>query len=431
VNERRAAWTLLYAMVLAFTFVGYPILSSVLEAFDAYARVFSIVYRAFILASSLFLIRLAMLHAPAKDWRGPVVVAFCALWVMLLARFAWDSSFVPIPLPLPWIDMFLLMVGVALIPTIAVFQAPSERSFDIARRVILCGGVVAGLFLVAAELRNVMETADTAALRRIGTDALNPVTLGHVGTTVVIVSLLGPPLQGAKSLAARILDSVPVRITAGVVGVFLAVAAASKGPLLALVAVVVVWQAVRVARAPTPGAALAAFAWILVLFVGLGALAIFLALFANVMVVDRFADFGGTSDVSTSIRLMTWTRAIQQFESSPWIGASFVEIKERFYPHNLLLEALLTTGIAGFSALAVVLLAGAAASARVLFSRHAWVALLLCQLFIAIMFSGSIYFSDGFWICLSAVLALDRLLARQAARSPEPIAPPLAFGGRV
>src|SRR5262245_53284677 len=139
--------------MFALAFVGYPILSASLGAFDAYARIFSIIYRAFVVFSSLFLIRLAVLRIPAKDWQGFVVVMFCALWIMLLLRFAWDSSFVPIPLPLEWFELLLLMVGVVLIPTVALFHAPTERAFDIARRMMLFGGVIAGLFLIVAVIR--------------------------------------------------------------------------------------------------------------------------------------------------------------------------------------------------------------------------------------------------------------------------------------
>ncbi|HEY3515895.1 MAG TPA: O-antigen ligase family protein [Gammaproteobacteria bacterium] len=426
-DERRDAWTLLYALVFALTFVGYPTLSSVLGAFDAYARIFSIVYRALLLLSVMLLIRYAVYRIPAKDWQGPVVVAFVALWVMMIARFAWDSSFVPIPLPLQWLEQLIMMVGVVLIPTIAVFHAPSEKAFDIARRILLVGGVISGIFLVIAEIRTVIETGEISALRRVGTDALNPVMLGHIGTIVVIVSLLGPPLQGAKAIVARVVDSLFVRVTAGAIGGFLAVAAASKGPLLALFAVVVVSQVVRVSRAPTAAAVLAAITRLALLVAALAALGIFLALFAGVTVIDRFAEFG--TDYSANERLLIWTRAIQEFESSPWIGASFVEIKERFYPHNLILEVLMATGIAGFCALCVVLGASAIAAFRVLFTRHTWVALLFVQVFIGTMLSGSVYFSEGFWVALAGVLALDRLLARQAQRIPESSAAPLAHAG--
>src|SRR5262245_55002406 len=191
--------------MLALAFVGYPLLSSSLGAFDAYARIFSIIYRGFVVFSSLYLIYLAILRMPAKNWQGPVVVAFCALWAMLLLRFAWDSSFVPIPLPLAWFELFLLMVGVALIPTVALFHAPSEGAFDIARRMMLFGGVISGLFLIVAVIRIVIQQDSVSALRRLGTEELNAITLGHIGTTVVIVALLGRRLPRAKSLIVRIL----------------------------------------------------------------------------------------------------------------------------------------------------------------------------------------------------------------------------------
>lgn len=426
VRERHDVWTLLYATMLALAFVGYPFLSAALGAFDAYARIFSIIYRAFVVFGSLFLLRFAVLRMQPKDWQGTVVVAFCALWVMLLARFAWDSSFVPIPLPLPWFELLLQIVGVAVIPAIALFHAPSERAFDVARRMMLFGGVVAGLFLVVAVIRIAIESDSVSALRRLGTEELNAITLGHIGTTVVIVALLCRPLRGAKSLVIRIVDSAVVRVSAGAIGGFLAVASASKGPIVALVAVIMVWQVARIVQAGSARAVIVAVTRLTMVFAALIALAIFLAVFASVGVVDRFVNF--TTDTSTNERLMIWTRTTLAFESSPWWGASFVEPKGRFYPHNLFLEVLMATGILGFCALCVMLVPIVRAGVRLLFTRHDWVALLLVQQFIGAMFSGSVYFSSQLWGAAAAALAIDRLLTRQAAGSkPEPV-PSLAVG---
>jgi O-antigen ligase len=417
-----------YAAVFALGFVGYPLLSAILGAFDAYARIFSIIFRAFMLLGSLFLIYLAAQRVPRKEWGGFVVVAFCALWVMLLARFAWDSSFVTIPLPLPWFELLLQMVGTALIPTIALFQAPSERAFDIARRITLFGGVIAGLFLVVAVIRIVIESDSLAAFARLGTQELNSITLGHIGTTVVIVALLGRPLPRAGSQFVRVLDSLPVRLTAGLIGGFLAIASASKGPIVALICAMTVWQVARIAQAGSARAVFVAIVRLGLVFAAMVALAIFLALFAQVTVIDRFVDFGTTTDYSTNERMIVWTNAMLSFEGSPWWGSSFVEIKGRFYPHNLFLEVLMAIGIPGFLSLLALLLPMARVGIRLLFTRHDWVGLLLGQQFLGMMFSGSVYFSSQFWCAAAAALAIDRLLARQAA-SPKIEPVPLQAAG--
>jgi O-antigen ligase len=428
VPTSRDSWTVLYAMMLALAFVGYPFLSSALGAFDAYARVFSIVYRAFVVFGSFALLRFAVARMPAEAWQGTVSVAFCVLWAMLLARFTWDSSFVPIPMPLPWFDYFLLIVGVVIVPTVALVHAPSERAFDIARRLMLCGGVAAGMFLVAAVLRIVFESDSIAALRRLGTEELNPITLGNIGVVVVIVALLARPLERPSSRIARILDSRTVRVPAGVLGAFLAIASASKGPIIALVGVVLLSQFARLLQVRHGRALFVALVRLTLVFVGMIGLAVALALFVNVRVIDRFVDFA--IDSSTSDRVGMMTRALQQFESSPWLGSGFVETQSRFYPHNLFVEALMAIGIPGFCALLVVLWVVFRAGARVLTTRHDWVALLFGQHFIGTMFSGSAYFSSQLWGAAAALLAIDRLLAHQRPQ-PTPTyfsAPALAIG---
>lgn len=420
---------MLYATSFALMFIGYPVLSSALGALDAYSRVFSIVYRAFVVFSSLALIRLAVTRVGAEAWRGPLSIAFCALWAMLLLRFVWDSSFVPIPLPLPWWDHFLMMVGAVLIPAVGLYHAPSERAFDIARRIILCGGVLAGVFLVAAVLRIVFETDSIAQLRRLGTDELNPISLGNLSVAVVTVALLGQPLPRPSSLVARIMDSRGFRITAGSLGGLLAIASASKGPIVALVGVIVVSQVARILR--TGSAREVLFVAVRLSFVaaGLVALAIVLGLFLNVRVVDRFLDF--TIDSSTSDRVGMMTRALLQFETSPWLGSAYVETQARFYPHNLFVEVLMAIGVPGLCALLVLLVIAFRAAMRVVYSRHDWVVLLFAQYQIGIMFTGSLYFSTEFWVSMAGILALDRMLARQRRPEPETISPGLAIGGRA
>lgn len=434
-QERRDAWTLLYAALFALTFIGYPVLGSGLGAFDAYARVFSIVYRAFVVFTSLLLIRFALTRMAVETWRSPVSVAFCVLWAMLLLRFVWDSSFVPIPFPLPWSDFFLMISGAVVIPAVALFQAPSERAYDIARRIILCGGVVAGLFLVAAVLRIVFETDSISALRRLGTEELNPISLGNVGVALVIASLLAQPPPHPSSRVARILDRRVVRWSAGALGGFLAVASASKGPIVALLGVILLAQGAHIFRSGSGRALLAAGVRLILIVIGIGIVAVILGVFFNVRVIDRFVDF--TVDTSTSDRIGMMTRALLQFEGSPWLGSAFVETKSRFYPHNLFIEVLMAVGIPGLLALLVVLGAALRAALRVLSTRHDWVVLLFAQYQIGILFSGSVYFSAEFWVSMAAMFAIDRMLARQQVHAPtqplptQPLAAALALGGRA
>jgi hypothetical protein len=431
VSERRDGWTLLYAILLALMFVGYPVLSSGLGAFDAYARAFSIVYRAFVVFASLALMRYALTRLPVDAWRGIAPLAFCVLWAMLLLRFAWDSSFVAIPFPLPWGDFFLMMVGAVFIPTVALFQAPSERAFDIARRVILCGGMFAGVFLLVAVIRLVIETASIDAFRRLGTAELNPISLGNVGVAVVTVAVLAQLPKPSTSRLAQIVDSRTVRWTAGGLGVFLAIASASKGPIVALLGVITLAQIGHIVRTGSVAALFTAGMRMILILLGMVALALALGIFFNVRVIDRFVDFA--VDTSTSDRVGMMTRALMQFESSPWIGSAFVETKSRFYPHNLFVEVLMAIGIPGLLVVTVIILAGVRSAFRLLHTRHDWVALLWAQYQIGIMFTGSVYFSAEFWASIAAVLAADQLLVRQRGPStgtapPQPAAR-LVFGG--
>lgn len=375
------------------------------------------------------MIGFALSRLNADAWRAPVVIVVCVLWSMMLARFVWESSFVPIPLPLRWTDNFLIMIGAVLIPAVALFQAPSERAYDIARRIILCGGAMAGVFLVATVLRLVREQNSLDALRRLGTEEFNPISLGNVAVSLVIVALVAkPPMRTASRLVA-FLDSRAVRWTAGLLGVFLVIASASKGPIVALLGVIILAQGAKILRTGSVRQLMGAMGKLTITIAGMIVLSFVLGVFFNVRVIDRFVLF--FVDFSTTDRVGMMSRALVQFEHSPWIGSTLVEIKSRLYPHNLFIEALLTLGIPGLCLLLVVLLAAFRSGWRLLQTRHDWVALLCAQQVNGLMWSGSLYYGAEFWVSIAAVFALDRLLTTESVRTVEPIVPQLALGGRV
>jgi O-antigen ligase len=132
-------------------------------------------------------------------------------------------------------------------------------------------------------------------------------------------------------------------------------------------------------------------------------------LFSENGVLSRFSTIstGLSADNATLGRIIAFQGAFDQFLSSPLWGSSIEEKITGFYPHNVILEALMATGIVGglpFIAFTLWALVCAWRLARNA-SRHLWIGILAAQYFFGSMLSGSIYTSNTMWVLAALVLS--------------------------
>jgi hypothetical protein len=405
VNRRWHSSQVLYALLLGTTFLGYPLLSSLSLALDVYSRVASVAYRGVVAVSAVACILIVLKRVPLAEWTCSGMLAFLVLWALLIGRFAWDASIVAIPMNLPWRDTGLWMLGVTFLPAIALFWLPATSALDDAKNFIVLVGLVSGVLVVIGVLRLLTSEGPAAVYFRLGTDTLNPISVGHFGVTTTIAALFSRPTTDSSHFS-RILQSRVIRAVAGVLGIALVIAAASKGPMIALVAVTVVWQASRNARAGGTRELGAAILKVLGVVMAMVVAAAVLQAVTGVQVYIRFTNI--SFDPSTTDRIGMMTRALSQFENLPWLGSSFVESKAHSYPHNLFVETLMAVGLVGMAALLTTLAFGCHAAYRVLNTRYRWLALIYVQYFVGAMVSGSVFLDAEFWGIYAAVVAASR-----------------------
>jgi O-antigen ligase len=104
----------------------------------------------------------------------------------------------------------------------------------------------------------------------------------------------------------------------------------------------------------------------------------------------------------SAIRLEMWKAALLQFADNPILGDALEVSAFRFYPHNIVLEVLMSTGIVGFIPF-VALLIYAFKSTIFIFRNdpaNSWMGIVFIQSFIQNMFSGSLYGASWFWASL-------------------------------
>jgi O-antigen ligase len=127
------------------------------------------------------------------------------------------------------------------------------------------------------------------------------------------------------------------------------------------------------------------------------------------MIIGRLEN--DASSIDSNYRTTLVLSAIQQFADEPFLGSSLVEKNSGEYPHNLIVESFMATGVVGGIMFVAVLVIGLNSAVRILrFQPTAiWVALIFIQNVIGAQFSGSLWGSYQFWCFALAMLALGRI----------------------
>lgn len=129
----------------------------------------------------------------------------------------------------------------------------------------------------------------------------------------------------------------------------------------------------------------------------------------------------------SAIRLEMWKAALLQFADNPIFGDALEVTAFRFYPHNIVLEVLISTGIVGFIPFAALLIH---AFKRVIFifrnePANSWIGIVFIQSFIQNMFSGSLYGASWFWASLGLLYSYNYLRKKTGSgRQPRRLASP-------
>jgi len=235
--------------------------------------------------------------------------------------------------------------------------------------------------------------------RLSGTNTSNPITLGHYGATLSLLSayLL---LRGARQTRKFVL-----LLLAGVIlGVLIVLFSASRGPFLAFL----VGAALLVGTLPRSRARTAI--WLLS-----GATLLTFGL-SYASVSDFVTRHGGSMErrlnsaartnqtEAQDIRLGLWELAINTTIEHPLLGYG-IDLPGQGYPHNIALEAFASIGVVGGTVFLALLATCLHRSLAMLRSGDecSWIGLLFVQFAVGAMFSGSLFTNAEFWCFCAAV----------------------------
>jgi len=394
--------SILLSCYFALIIAGYPLVSAMGLALQADTRSFSIAYRMLVLALLIVMVlRWVMLRT--KLVAMGTVAAMFVLWSLLCVRAAWDRWVAVSSPPLGdrgWDEYMVLMVGTGLLPALAFLERPTPATLNRAQSLIkIIGGIA--LVLIAAVGLHAALSAETD---RLSTETLNPISLGHLALSVLIVSMTGSAVTERMTFSIGV--AWVLRTGLALCAAVLLVASASRGPMTAALAVLLL-------AAFAPGTRTLGRTAIVLAILAFGVAAMFwLEDTTALRPLERLENWG---DASASERVAVAQAALLQFWSSPILGSSLYELETGNYPHNIIVESLMAGGVIGFALLMFVIVKCSRAALHLLSIPQgaSWLGLLYFQYLLGAMFSGSMFMEMHLWALSIAVLAAARPVRNQ------------------
>jgi O-antigen ligase len=285
---------------------------------------------------------------------------------------------------------------------VAMFESPSRATLVFAWGLCLAAVSVTSLGLLwmlgSGAITVIWDS-------RVSTEVLNPISVGYLGASVVVLCLARPfrwPGEGRLPGAWRGL----VFLLLGLGGAVLAVASGSRGPLLALVLVVAAWLVMSPVQRSRRGWRIAArVAFAVLAIAGVTAAAVLVVEILGINPFERFIWL--LEDDSVGYRRQALAGSMAQFAMHPWFGDALIERSTLDYPHNIYVESLMSVGLVGTLGL-VVFTATAVLAALRLLRRDvdaAWLGMLCLLQVFGSLTSGALYLSDAFWALGAASIA--------------------------
>jgi hypothetical protein len=383
---------------------GFPLIANIGPLLGIVQEPISIAYRAIVLGLSIASILFYGVHRRGFIRNGHIA-ALAFFWAIYSVRILSDTILAPVPLGIGR-DRFLINIYlICAVPAIALCAQHTYATF----RAILTWALLTGVAgAVGALYLGSWRSPDTVE-DRLGTAILNPISLGHLGISITILSvyyILTRPHVAKRFLATA----------ACLFGLVVASMATSNGPLVSFAVVLVVVVIARVGRR----ASMKYVVTTAVLVCILVSACLYVenhTRFKPISRLEVLISYDKMRDTHTTvgIRFQMYKGAIAQFLSSPLLGDCLVERTSLSYPHNVVLEAFMALGVFGGILLCLLLAQGTKQALRIVRGRrpYAYVGALFIQTVIGNMFSGGLT-DPGFWGSIGTLAAAVALFDKEA-----------------
>jgi O-Antigen ligase len=409
----RRLYSYLLSLALALSLAGYPLGAAIAEILTLNNTALSIIIRLVVgLISVVFILRFMSRSHPKNTVHLLQIALF--FWAIYLVRMYHDTVISFYPMFLQPYEYWIWGVGGCVVPMLGFALVTGEERNGLTHFRWQFGFFLAAAILIALTASTVVRTEyGEAATGRLNLTALNPISLGHVGTSLFLLSFWA--LFCWKFPRNWLATS--VHVASGMLGLFLMISSNSRGPLVAFllplaVAVVTLKTSKKFAIIILSFFAAAAFVPVVTL----------IDASFNTVIYDRMLGQSQLEEGNVLDRYERYIIAMESFAEKPFLGFGMEVEAIGGYPHNVVVESFISVGLFGafiFMALLVIL----SVKAYAMLNRdtgYGWLSLLYLQYAIGAQFSGAIYSSTIFWATAGALVAAAwPVLAKKSSEQPQ------------
>ncbi len=378
----------------ALSFAGFGLLSFLPHALRLDSRDLTVPFRAFVLFLGMTLLLMGLSNKLFRFSMG--LRLFMLFWSLYLVRLVCDTYYDPIFL-VRQRELYLLYgIGISLIPSLAFFITPT--SFCLRRSMLLLYALITLLsVLCLTEVRTASVFGEN--FRLAGNPTANPISVGHYGVSLSILSLVLYFTPEFRRSWIRTFALITFFL-----GLVVLLFTGSRGPTICLV---IVMPLVFINLIHSRGNRIKIIILMTLSFI------LIPILFKSVAerggsFSNRMSSLESIDEATDENRVNLWREALTEVYNNPIKGMA-VEIPGVGYPHNIIIEGFLATGICGGLILMSIIAYGIYKSIYLIRNNANgyWIALLYVQYTIGAMFSGAIYDNNEFWYLYAGVMAIS------------------------
>jgi len=380
--------------------IGYPFITCIVIPLmgnvEGSSRIVTIPFRIFALGITLITL---FLNIKKTIKYSVALKLFLLFWVLLLLRMFYDLEirtdfFIPIPFK---IEVWLFAIAICFIPMISLVLSINKIDFNLCLKYIYSATII---ILIISYFTSIK---DAQPGERIDANiALNTVSFAQVAITTTIISIYQLITKKNSSLAYQILY-----FFSALLGIYVALKSGSRGPLLALLVVLIFWNSFKEKKL-----SIAYFKFIFFILIALifKSFIILFISYISPMTAFRINEAFSGTDLGVQYRNESYFWFINKILENPIWGSQFARLSNGDYPgyaHNIFLDILLGFGIFGLGIFLLVIIRSISIiRTNIIIKSNYWIGLIFMQYFVLLFTSGA-YYSEPIFNCAIVLTLLS------------------------
>jgi hypothetical protein len=377
---------------------GYQLVSFIAQPLGIDGRLVSVPLRGLAVILSLIMLVGGIAVGQVRSRLNLLLILAGLFWSLYVIRLFYDEGLTQAITTMKPLEVWLYAIGVCLLSFVGFASITDLELYERSVPWISVSLIMACALIIKA------RTSLAGLVNLEANPMLNHITAGHTGAFAILIGLYHL-FVARDSSRWMMVAAAPVMIAVGGATIILS---ASRG---ALVAVAVV-SPIFLYRGWKNG-----YKVRIVVSLGIMIAVAIITIQAAILTGSNPLRYIGTMEAMTTdpARAKFLREAVRLFSEHPLLGSSMTMKNEQVWPHNLVVESFMATGILGglaFTAF-VISLIWKALRLAIFGIEGAWLGLLCLEATIGAMFSGALYISVFFWAFAGVVAGCAIRGARQ------------------